>query len=79
MMPVNAIQLIVAALPPQKRQQLADLIDEETVAKVAQVDPAIGQYIAQFVASDFKVQGQQAPQQAPQAQSSLADSLMAGM
>ena len=58
---MKAFNQLLSALPADKRQVMSDLIDDEVVANVAKVNPEVGQYLSQYAAKDYTVQGFERP------------------
>jgi len=59
---MKAINQLLSALPADKRQVMSDLIDDEVVANVTKVNPEVGQYLSQYAAPDYTVQGFSKPE-----------------
>ena len=58
---IKELDTMLLALPVEKQQAFADLIDPETATNAAKMSPALGNYLAQFAEKDYKVPGYEAP------------------
>jgi len=60
-MSVQALQLIMNALPPETQQQFTDVVDKSVVERIGQVDPDMAKYLSQYQSKNYKVPGLEKP------------------